>query len=214
MENHSPKESVLSKLNHSSADEIAKSPMLNLFQKRWSPRAFSGNPIDQTMVNAVFDSSKHSASSFNEQPWRIILSENERNSYKNIFDSMTESNRSWAQSAPLFGVVICKRSFSKTGQENKHSRYDCGAFMALASLRAVELGLFIHQMAGFDPQHVRNSFAISEEFEPITLFAMGEIGDLGEIPMEFWEREKDGSSRKDLESFLFWENWDENKAKG
>jgi hypothetical protein len=86
--------------------------------------------------------------------------------------------------------------------------------MALASLRAIELGLFIHQMAGFDPQHVRNSFAIGEEFQPITLIAMGEIGDLGEIPMEFWEREKDSSSRKDLDNFLFWEGWDENKAKG
>jgi nitroreductase len=116
MEKHSSKESVLSKLNNSSADEIAKSPMLSLFQKRWSPRAFSGNPIDRTIVTAVFDSSKHSASSFNEQPWRIILSENETDSYKNIFDAMSESNRLWAQSAPLFGVVISKRNFAKTGQ--------------------------------------------------------------------------------------------------
>lgn len=181
--------------------------MLSLFEKRWSPRAFSGKPIDRTIVNAVFDSSKYAASSYNEQPWRIILSENGSDSYRHIFDAMSESNQSWAQSAPLLGVVISKRYFSKTGKENRHAQYDCGAFMALASLRAVELGLFIHQMAGFDPQQVRNSFSIPEEFEPITLLAMGEVGDLEEIPMEFWENERESSTRNKKEEFLFWENW-------
>lgn len=214
MEKESPKNSVLSKLNSSVADNISKSPFLSLLEKRWSPRAFNGEQIDRSLVNAIFDSSKHAASSFNEQPWRILLAENERESYQKLFGAMSESNQSWAQSAPLLGVVISKRNFSKTGEENKHSDYDCGAFMALASIRAVELGLYIHQMAGFEPNLVRNSFNISEEFEPITMFAMGEIGELEEIPKKFWDQEKDTSPRKGLNEFLFWEKWNENQTQG
>lgn len=210
MEKDSPKNSVLSKLNSSVADNISKSPFLSLLEKRWSPRAFNGEQIDRSFLTSVFDSSKHAASSFNEQPWRILLAENERESYRKLFEALSESNQSWAQSAPLLGVVISKRNFSKTGKENKHALYDCGAFMALASIRAVELDLYIHQMAGFDPGMIRNSFNISEEFEPIAMFAMGEIGELEEIPSKFWEQEKDTTPRKRLEEFLFWENWKEN----
>lgn len=216
MESEKPhNKSVLAGLNSDVEDKQVrndtKSDFIKLVEMRWSPRAFSGEFIDRSKVTEIFDAARHAASSYNEQPWRILLAEAESKSYSYLLQAMSEDNREWAQSASLFGAVICKQTFSSTGEENRHAEYDCGAFMALASLRALEFDLYVHQMAGFDREEVRQALHLSEGYTPITLFAMGEIGKLEDIPTKYWGKEKSGSSRKEVKEFLVWENWIENQ---
>ena len=48
-------------------------PIHELFVKRWSPCAFSDQPVPEEDLRALFEAARWSASNFNEQPWRYIV---------------------------------------------------------------------------------------------------------------------------------------------
>jgi nitroreductase len=52
-------------------------PIHELFMKRWSPYAFSDQPISEEDLRALFEAARWSASNFNEQPWRYIVADSE-----------------------------------------------------------------------------------------------------------------------------------------
>ena len=47
------------------------------FLNRWSPRAFSPEPINDETLRSVFGAARWAASSSNEQPWRFLLARSE-----------------------------------------------------------------------------------------------------------------------------------------
>jgi len=54
---------------HASPDH----PIHELFVKRWSPYAFSDQPVPEEDLRSLFEAARWSASSFNEQPWGYIV---------------------------------------------------------------------------------------------------------------------------------------------
>ena len=49
-------------------------PIEPIFLDRWSPRAFTGEIIDEANLLTVLDAAHWAPSSANQQPWRFILS--------------------------------------------------------------------------------------------------------------------------------------------
>ena len=47
-------------------------PVHELIQKRWSPRAFSAQPVEEDTLLTLFEAARWAASGGNEQPWRFI----------------------------------------------------------------------------------------------------------------------------------------------
>ncbi|MGL5879530.1 MAG: nitroreductase family protein, partial [Xenococcaceae cyanobacterium] len=44
-------------------------PVDELLKKRWSPIAFSNQPIEPEKLNSLLEAASWAASSYNEQPW-------------------------------------------------------------------------------------------------------------------------------------------------
>ncbi|RDH48758.1 nitroreductase, partial [Mastigocladus laminosus WC112] len=48
-------------------------PIHQLLQKRWSPLAFSQQPVEKEKLCSLLEAARWAASSYNEQPWHFIV---------------------------------------------------------------------------------------------------------------------------------------------
>lgn len=180
-----------------------------LLKKRWSPRAFAAEKSSVDEIQQIFEAGKQVASSYNEQPWSVIMTDKGTQEFDNALSSLTDFNQKWAHTAPHLGIVLSKKNFSDSGDQNVHRFYDTGAFLSVATLQATALDLCVHQMAGFSKDKVKKLFSIPEGFEVSTVFALGKIGDPDDLPEQLEELESPESERKDNKEFLFHNDWGE-----
>jgi nitroreductase len=183
--------------------------LLELIDERWSRRSFADTPIEKKELKSIFKAGSEVASSFNEQPWHFILAQKNDAHYSDLIACLSDSNQVWAKTAPLLGVAVAKMKFSKSDKPNRHCFHDVGAFLAVASLRAMDLNIFIHQMAGFSIDKVKDKFPIPEGYEPITMFVLGYPGDRDQLPEKLRKNEHPDSKRKNVSQFLFGRQWGE-----
>ena len=104
-------------------------------------------------------------------------------------------------------VSVAKLKFEKTGKPNRHAFHDVGLAMGNMIVQATAMGLFIHQMAGFSPERVRQTYGVPEDFEPVAAIAVGYPAALEVLPEPFREQELGSRSRKPASSFVFQGRW-------
>ncbi|MBY8854308.1 nitroreductase family protein, partial [Saccharothrix sp. MB29] len=56
-------------------------------------------------------------------------------------------------------------------------------------LQAVELGLVAHQVGGFSPEAVRESFGVPRDVRPVVVVAVGVLGSADDLPDDLAARE-------------------------
>ena len=64
-----------------------------IFFSRWSPRAMSGEEIDQNILFQLFEAAKWAPSSNNNQPWRFIYARRNTPHWATFFNLLAEGNR-------------------------------------------------------------------------------------------------------------------------
>ncbi|MBO2008191.1 nitroreductase family protein [Hymenobacter negativus] len=183
--------------------------ILPVLTQRRSPRAYTNKPIPAEVVEQVFTAASSSASCFGEQPWRYILGNQSTSpeAFQKILGSMMEFNQVWAKNAGALVVGVAKLNFSHDNNPNNWAKYDVGQATATLAIEATELGLQIHQMAGFKPDVLRTSFNIPEGYEPVVVFTLGYPGPASDLPDPLREREEAPRTRKPLAEFLFEGAW-------
>jgi nitroreductase len=178
-------------------------PVLDLLQKRWSPRAFSPKPLDRNTVLTLFEAARWAASAMNEQPWRFIYATaDESEKHKNLVQCLIEGNRIWAQSAPLLIMTLARTNFFKNNQPNKWAVHDLGLSIGNLTAQASALDLYVHNMAGFSSDTARQLFAIPAEYEPVTMIAAGYLGSEEQLPEPLRAREIAVQERKPLDELF------------
>ncbi len=104
-------------------------------------------------------------------------------------------------------LSVAKLYFEKNGNENRHAFHDVGAATSLLAIQATSLGLFIHQMAGFDVPGARELYNIPEGYEPVAAIAVGYPGDPKALPEQYQQRQFSPRQRKSIETFVFTGSW-------
>lgn len=189
---------------------LTKKQFEELQEKRWSPRTFKDEEISHDKILQIFDAGRKVPSSYNEQPWCFLLLSKDDENYQKLFGCMVEFNQSWAGNAHYLAVSFGKKYFSRDKSEkkpNRHYMHDVGAFMYGATLMATTMDLYIHQMAGFSLKKITEKFSIPSDYEPISMFVIGELGDGTDLTPELTEKESPYSPRKPLNDFLFSNEW-------
>ncbi len=148
-----------------------------LLKQRWSPRAFSDKTVKKAQLQRLFEAARWSPSGMNEQPWRFIVGFKGDDTYHEIFESLVEFNRLWARFAPVLVASLGKKVYTNKQEINPSYNYDVGQAVAHLSFQAMHEGLYIHQMGGFDPARIVHRFSIPAKYKPITIFAIGHIGE-------------------------------------
>jgi nitroreductase len=165
-------------------------PVTDLIKKRKSIRAFSASPVEQEKINSLFEATRWAPSSTNEQPWVFMYATKQQTElWEKLFAPLNESNKVWAIDAPLLILSLARKNFTRYPGANAHAMYDLGAANAFLSLQAVELGLQVRQMAGFDLQKSIDYLHIPDDYTIGVYLAVGYPGDTTRLPENLQKRE-------------------------
>ena len=190
--NHSPK--AIQK-----ARQI-KSAIDPLFLSRWSPRAFSEEPIEDADFQAIVEAGVSAPSSFNAKPTAIIYAKRGSSDWDNLFSLLLEGNQSWVKRAPLLALIISK----KTNEQNKPLRthsFDSGSFLFGMLLEGSKRGCYGHPMSGFDYEKARELFPPNWTAEAMVCF--GKLGSSHLLEEPLIKKEEAIATRPSYENFLF-----------
>ena len=165
-------------------------PISELIKNRRSVRAFSPAHIEQTKINSLFEATRWAPSSTNEQPWLYIYATKDQPElWAKLFEPLTNGNKLWAKDAPLLILSLARKNFSRFPGANAHAMYDLGGANSFLSLQAVELGLQIRQMAGFNPAIAKANLNVPDDYELGVFIAVGYPGDPEMLPENLKLRE-------------------------
>jgi nitroreductase len=183
-------------------------PVHELIQNRWSPRAFSDKPVPPEILRSLFEAARWAPSSSNEQPWAFIVgTKNDPETHDKVLSTLVEFNQAWAKHAPVLAIAVSQMEFARNKTPNRNAFYDTGSAVAYLTAEATSRGLFVHQMAGFDPHKAIEMFHIPKGWEPIAVFAIGYPGDHNALPDKLRERELAPRSRKPISEFVMSSDW-------
>lgn len=183
-------------------------PVHELIRERWSPRAFSEKQIPEEVLSSLFEAARWAPSSNNEQPWAFLVAKrDDKENFEKSLQALVEFNAQWAKHASVLGFAVSELAFAKNNSPNRNAFYDTGAAMALLSMEATARGLFVHQMAGFDPETARENFSIPAGWEAIAAFAIGYPGDPASLPQPYRDRELAPRTRKPVREFVMTGEW-------
>ena len=183
-------------------------PVHEIIREHWSPRDFSDKPVPAETLRSLFEASRWAPSSNNEQPWAFIVGTNgDSDTFEKIVGALVEFNQVWAKHAPVLAIAVSKMAFARGGKPNRNAFYDTGAAVSQLTTEATTRGLYVHQMAGFDPHKAIEVFTIPNGWEPIAAFAIGYLGNPEELPDSLRERELAPRTRKPLIEFVLSSQW-------
>ena len=177
-------------------------PLLPVLAERWSPRAFDTEAvIDETKLTAALEAARWSPSANNSQPWRFIVARRGTAAFDTIVANLMGFNQVWAGAAGAL-VVALAEVVDAEGNERRWATYDVGQAVAHFSVQAHHEGLHTHQMGGFDADGLRAAFDLDQRFAPVSVTAVGMLGDVDALPAPLRERELAPRTRNALDDLL------------
>jgi nitroreductase len=183
-------------------------PVHELIRHRWSPRAFGEKPVPAEILRALFEAARWAPSSNNEQPWAyLVATKDDAENFAKMLGALVEFNASWAKHAPVLALSVAHLKTQRDGKPNRVALHDVGSATAQLTFEANSRGLLVHQMAGFDAEKARQTFAIPLDWEPVAAMALGYPGDAESLPEKLRERELAPRTRKPLHEFVMSGGW-------
>jgi nitroreductase len=186
-------------LTRSAATEA---PVLDILAERWSPRAFAADEtVDETRLASALEAARWAPSANNSQPWRFVVARRGTPAHARIHDALVGFNQAWAGDAAVLIVAVAETA-DADGKPRGFAAYDLGQAVAHLSVQAHHDGLHVHQMGGFDHDALRAAFSLDARFEPLTVIALGPIGDPSTLPDVLQQREAAPRERRPLSDSL------------
>lgn len=166
-----------------------------LFIERWSPRAFSGEPITDEQLMRLIEAARWSPSAYNNQPWRFLYAHRDSEHWNTFVDLLVEGNREWAHRASALVLLVSKTTNDRNGIHMRTHSFDAGSAWFAFALQSVRDGLIAHPMQGFDENAARETLNVPEEFHVEIMIAVGSPGDPDVLSKEYQAREKPNGRR-------------------
>lgn len=185
-------------------------PIHPLLAQRWSGRAFDPlKPVSRTQILALLEAARWAASCFNDQPWRFLVWDRNRNAenWQKAFGCLGEWNQKWVINAPVLMLSCAGSIFEKTGKPNRWGQHDTGAASQNLYLQATELGLVAHPMGGFDADQTRAKFNIPAPYTCMAMIAVGHPAAPESLEDEYRDLEIAPRERKPLTETFFEDSW-------
>lgn len=181
-------------------------PIDPLFTERWSPRAFTGEPIDDATLASFFEAARWAPSASNIQPWRFLYARPGGPGWTPLFEGLVAFNQGWAHRASALVLVLSRKTWVPAGKTQPEPAawhaFDAGAAWAQLALQVTRSGWHAHAMGGFDAARLRASFAIPDDHDLHAVVAIGRRNpDASALPEALRAREMP-SQRKPLAAIV------------
>ncbi len=140
-------------------------------RKRRAYRSLGPVKITEDLLKDLAEHVRLAPSCSNNQPWRFVF----------VYDPGTlmemhaalSSGNVWAQAASMIIAVFSQQEDDCIIRDRVYHQFDVGMAVGFLILRATELGLVAHPIAGFSPKKTKEILGIPEEYKVITLIIVG-----------------------------------------
>jgi nitroreductase len=177
-----------------------------MFLDRWSPRAFTGEAMEETALLTILEAAHWAPSASNYQPWRFIYTLNTSPDWERFLGLLNESNQVWARSASalvfLFSDSLSRRDDGSEPKPLRSHSFDTGAAWAMLSLQALRSGYLAHAMGGVDFERAFGELGAPEGFRAEAAVAIGKRANPDDLPEHLKAREVP-NRRKNLSEVAF-----------
>ena len=172
-------------------------------EERMAYRSLDPVEITDELVRDLAKSARLSPSCFNNQPWRCIFVY-DPDALKEAFSVLTPGNN-WATHASMIIALCSKKELDCVVKRREYYLFDTGMATAFIILRATEVGLVAHPIAGYDEGRAKEILRIPDDMIVITLVIIGKrSGTINPILSEDQKRgEKQRPERMPVEEFAF-----------
>jgi nitroreductase len=146
-------------------------------RKRRAYRSFEPIEITKKMIEELAEAAQLAPSCNNNQPWRYIFVHSQ-DVLKKMHEALPQGN-AWAKAASMIIAVLSKKDMDCLMPDGReYYAYDTGAATGFLILRATEMGLVAHCIAGYDPVKVKEVLSIPEDMNVITLLIVGKHSEI------------------------------------
>lgn len=174
-----------------------------IIRERYSTVTFSTKEIEEEKIAMLMEAARWAPSAYNEQPWRFIVGiKGKGENYETIYNCLVDANKHWAQYAPVLIISVAVKNSSVTGKLNRFAQYDTGMAVGNLLAQATSMGLYVHQMGGYNAQKAKEVFDLNDNYELMAAMAIGYKGELDLFPDDLKEREIKKRIRKPLDEFF------------
>lgn len=191
---------------------ITQVAILDVIANRWSGRAYDANKsVTQEQIISMLEAARWAPSCFGDEPWRFIVCDKNKNAvaWEKALDCLVPGNQAWAKDASLLVLVCADTLFNHNQKPNRWGGYDTGAAAISLCLQATSMGLMTHQMGGFDGGKANQAFNIPEQYQMMSVLAVGYAADVNSLPEELKERELAPRKRRALSELFYDGVWNQ-----
>ena len=179
-----------------------------LITKRRSIVSFTKHRLSNEDLLLLFEAAKWAPSSYNIQPWRFLYAHNEdSDEFRKFYGLLDPANQEWAGNASVLALSVAETISRYKGRPNRFAFHDLGMAVGNMLIQATSMGLYVHQMGGYDVEKAREIFHIPEDFEPAAMIAIGYRGEIDNLPVNLRRKELAVRKRNELENFVFKADW-------
>ncbi|MFC1887262.1 nitroreductase family protein [Candidatus Cloacimonadota bacterium] len=146
--------------------------------KRRAFKNLKRREISDEDISGLIEAARLAPSCNNNQPWRFTFVREEV-VLKELETAYSRGN-SWANDASLVIAVYSKEDLDCVIKTRKYHLFDTGIAAAFIMLKATEMELVAHPIAGFNPLKVKRILNIPSDMQLIALIIVGSHDDYKE----------------------------------
>ncbi|MFA5570833.1 MAG: nitroreductase family protein [Sphaerochaetaceae bacterium] len=182
--------------------------LLSALEKRRAYRGMTKETVDKETLTRLAEAARLAPSSGNKQPWRIVTVVDPEQ-LKSLGTALTDGNY-WALHAPVLTAFVTNSSWSNVMGKREYASFELGMAAMAYQLQAVEEGLLVHPMSGFNEAKAKEVLGINDDESVFVLVAVGVKGDTSYLGEKHLAQETSPRNRKDLKEIFAFDSWNEN----
>ncbi|MDE2030732.1 MAG: nitroreductase family protein [Patescibacteria group bacterium] len=160
----------------------------DIFLKRYSPRAMSGEPISKEELMTLLEAAHWAPSASNNQPWRFLYAVGGTSDFDLFFSFLNEPNQVWCKNGGALIILLSKKTTTEGKPMPTHT-FDAGSAWENLALQGAAMDLVIHGMAGYKKDILVKELNIPEDYDVELMIVVGKHGNIEDLPEPLRERE-------------------------
>ncbi|MFW6181892.1 MAG: nitroreductase family protein [Spirochaetota bacterium] len=143
-----------------------------IMESRRAFRSLQPADLGEELLAQLAEAARLAPSCFNNQPWRYVFVDAPR-VLQELHAALAKTN-AWATAGSMIIAVFSRPDLDCRIKGREYFLFDTGMATAFLILRAAELGLVAHPIAGFNEDLVKDVLCIPADMRVITLVIVGE----------------------------------------
>lgn len=181
-------------------------PLLPAIEQRRAYRAIGSQTIGNDVLERLVEAAHTAPSSANNQPWRLVTVKDQEQ-LTSLKETLSKGNY-WAQDAPAITAFVTHPDWSMRIGGRDLAFFELGMAAMAYQIQAVEEGLYVHPIVGFDATKAKQVLGIDDEYVLEILMVIGHPGDVKTLNEKHLASELSQRIRKPLESVAAYDRWD------